>query len=53
MRMSGLRIYLQGNNLFTFSKFKLWDPNLTGSGGGTVFSYPTTRVLSFGISASF
>jgi hypothetical protein len=53
MRMSGLRIYLQGNNLFTFSKFKLWDPNLTGSGDGTVFSYPTTRVLSFGISASF
>ena len=53
MHMSGLRVYLQGQNLLTFSKFKLWDPNLTGSGGGTVFSYPTTRVLSFGISASF
>ena len=53
MHMSALRVYLQGQNLLTFSKFKLWDPNLTGSGGVTVYSYPTTRVFSFGISASF
>ena len=53
MRVSALRVYLQGQNLLTFSKFKLWDPNLTGSGGATVYSYPTTRVISFGISASF
>lgn len=54
MRMSGLRIYLQGQNLFTFSKFKLWDPNLNGAGSGqTAYSYPTTRVVSFGVSASF
>jgi len=53
MRMSALRVYLQGQNLLRFSKFDLWDPNLTGSGGATVFSYPTTRVISFGISASF
>ena len=53
MRMSALRVYLQGQNLLTFSKFNLWDPNLTGSGGVTVYSYPTTRVVSFGVSASF
>lgn len=53
MRMSALRVYFQGQNLLTFSDFKLWDPNLTGAGGGSVFSYPTTRVFSFGISASF
>ena len=53
MRMSSLRVYLQGQNLLRFSKFDLWDPNLTGSGGATVFSYPTTRVISFGISDSF
>ncbi len=53
MRMSAFRVYLQGQNVLTFSKFKLWDPNLTGSGGGSVYSYPTTRVFSFGISASF
>ena len=54
MRMSALRIYLQGQNLLTFSKFKLWDPNLNGAGSGqTAYSYPTTRVISFGVSASF
>lgn len=54
MRMSGLRMYLQGQNLLTFSKFKLWDPNLNGAGSGqTAYSYPTTRVISFGVSASF
>ncbi len=53
MRMSAFRLYVQGQNLLTFSKFKLWDPNLTGSGGATVYSYPTTRVVNFGISASF
>lgn len=53
MRMSALRLYVQGQNLLTFSDFKLWDPNLNGAGGGTVYSYPTTRVLSFGVSASF
>jgi len=53
MHMSAFRVYFQGQNVFTFSKFKLWDPNLTGSGGGNVYSYPTTRVFSFGISASF
>ena len=53
MHMSGFRVYLQGQNLLTFSKFKLWDPNLSGAGGGGVYAYPTTRVLSFGVSASF
>ena len=53
MRMSAFRVYLQGQNLLRFSKFDLWDPNLTGSGGATVYSYPTTRVISFGVSASF
>ncbi len=53
MRMSAFRVYLQGQNLLRFSKFDLWDPNLTGSGGVTVYSYPTTRVISFGVSASF
>lgn len=54
MRMSQFRLYLQGQNLLTFSKFKLWDPNLNGAGNGrTAYAYPTTRILSFGVSASF
>ena len=45
-----LRIYLSGFNLLTFSKFKLWDPELsatTTSGNG--LGYPPQRVVNVGI----
>lgn len=47
--MTSLRVYLSGNNLLTFSKFKLWDPekgNADGSG------YPPSRVIMIGFNAS-
>lgn len=45
-----VRIYLQGYNLLTFSKFKLWDPEL-GRGDGA--RYPTTRSVNMGCNFSF
>lgn len=39
------RIYIAGQNLLTFSKFKYWDPEL-GSGSG--LKYPTQRTVSIG-----
>ncbi|MDO5570224.1 MAG: TonB-dependent receptor [Bacteroidales bacterium] len=46
MKLSGLRFYLQGQNLFCISPFDLWDPDLqTGAS-----SYPTTKVVSIGVS---
>lgn len=44
------RVYLMGYNLLTFSKFKLWDPELE-TGNGT--TYPNVRTLSVGLSAQF
>lgn len=44
------RIYLSGNNLLTFSKFKLWDPE-RGNGDGS--GYPPSRVLILGFNANF
>lgn len=46
---SVLYLYLSGNNLLTFSKFKLWDPEL-GSNGA---KYPITRMATVGIRAQF
>jgi len=43
------RIYLSGTNLLTFSKFKLWDPEMAGNGLG----YPIQRVVNLGINFSF
>lgn len=45
-----LRLYLSGNNLLTFSKFKLWDPEL-GSGNGA--SYPPNRMFTAGLNINF
>lgn len=48
--ISNFRVYMSGNNLATFSKFKLWDPekgNADGSG------YPPSRIVSLGITANF
>lgn len=43
------RVYLRGSNLLTFSPFKYWDPEM---GGGNGLSYPTQRVVNFGIQFS-
>jgi len=47
--LSSLYLYLSGQNLLTFSKFKLWDPEL-GSNGA---KYPITRMVTVGIRAQF
>ncbi|WP_316827276.1 TonB-dependent receptor [Pedobacter miscanthi] len=45
-----MRIYAMGYNVFTISKFKLWDPEL-GTDNGT--RYPLTSNYSLGITANF
>ena len=48
--LSTVRFYLQGFNLLTFSKFKLWDPELDSSYGNV---YPTMRTYTFGVNLNF
>jgi TonB-linked SusC/RagA family outer membrane protein len=47
--LSNLRIYFVGTNLLTFSKFKLWDPEMGGEG----LKYPIQKVYNIGIQLSF
>lgn len=47
--VSNLRLYLSGTNLLTFSKFKLWDPEMAGDG----MKYPIQKVLNVGVQLSF
>jgi TonB-linked SusC/RagA family outer membrane protein len=47
--VSNLRVYLSGTNLLTFSKFKLWDPEMAGEG----LKYPIQRVFNIGVQLSF
>jgi TonB-linked SusC/RagA family outer membrane protein len=43
--LKGMRFYLSGSNLLTFSSFKHWDPEM-GEGNG--LKYPTQRVFNIG-----
>lgn len=47
--VSMLRFYASGTNLFVWSKFKMWDPEMAGNGLG----YPIQRVLNLGININF
>lgn len=47
--ISKLRIYLSGENLFTLTKFRTWDPETPV--GGSSF-YPNVTVCSFGVNLS-
>ena len=47
--LTSLRLYLSGTNLLTFSKFKLWDPEMAGNGLG----YPVQRTFNIGVQMNF
>jgi len=49
IKMGGVRIYLSGNNLLTFSGFKLWDPEMGNNGLG----YPLQRTFNVGFNVNF
>jgi TonB-linked SusC/RagA family outer membrane protein len=48
LRLSNCRVYFNGLNLATWSKFKMWDPELGGNG----FSYPIQKVFNFGLNVN-
>ena len=49
VKLDGLRLYLSGTNLLTFSKFKIWDVEMGGNGLG----YPIQKGVNFGINMNF
>ena len=46
IRVTGIRVYLRGTNLLTFSSFKLWDPELKSTTGA---ANPAMKSVSFGL----
>ncbi|MDR2472198.1 MAG: TonB-dependent receptor [Tannerella sp.] len=49
MKMKNLRVYMTMNNLFTISKFTLWDVEMAGNGLG----YPIQRTYNLGLELTF
>ena len=48
--ISNVRLYVSGNNLLTWSKFKLWDPELESNNGE---KYPQMRTAAVGLNVNF
>ena len=48
MKMTKCRIYFNGLNLYTWSPFKLWDPEIGGNG----FAYPIQKVFNVGLNVN-
>ncbi|MDE5555752.1 MAG: TonB-dependent receptor [Muribaculaceae bacterium] len=48
--ITNVRVYVSGNNLLTWSKFKLWDPELESSNGE---KYPQMRTGAVGLNVNF
>ncbi|MCL3781837.1 SusC/RagA family TonB-linked outer membrane protein [Prolixibacteraceae bacterium JC049] len=48
--LKSARIYVSGNNLHTWSSFKLWDPE---KGGGDGSGYPPNKIISVGFTTHF
>lgn len=48
-KISNLRLYVSGTNLFIISKFKMWDAEMGGNGLG----YPIQKVYNIGLQLSF
>ncbi len=49
VRTKNIRLYVVGTNLFTWSKFKLWDPELATPRGE---DYPPAKSITLGISVN-
>jgi TonB-linked SusC/RagA family outer membrane protein len=49
LSLSNLRLYASGINLYTFSKFKLWDPEMGGRG----LDYPIQKTANVGLQITF
>lgn len=52
MKLGNLRVYAQGQNLFTVSKFKGFDPELA-AGSLTGAQYPALRTVTVGLNIGF
>ncbi|MGN7786397.1 SusC/RagA family TonB-linked outer membrane protein [Niabella sp. 22666] len=49
IKTTNFRIFVNGSNLLTFSRFKLWDVEMAGNGLG----YPVQRVFNIGLNVNF
>ncbi|MDR0728651.1 MAG: TonB-dependent receptor [Prevotellaceae bacterium] len=50
LRVSSVRLYIQGENLYTWDDVKFWDPEITSRSGAR---YPISSTWTFGLDVTF
>jgi hypothetical protein len=50
--ISGLKVYLQAENLVTWSKWRGWDPE-SDYRNSDFFDYPTPQIFTLGVDVKF
>jgi len=50
LHLTAIRLYVQGENLYTWDKVKFWDPEVTGRSGSR---YPISSTYTFGLNVTF
>jgi len=53
IKLSKIQIYVSGQNLFTVTPFKLWDPEVTSTSSQLYFEYPNLRTFSVGLNITY
>ncbi len=58
LRVKGLRVYVTGQNLYTFTKYPGFDPETSSEGsglsrGGDYLGYPSARTIIAGLNVTF
>lgn len=58
IKMASLRVYVTGQNLYTFTKYPGYDPETSSQGtglsrGGDYLGYPSARTIMVGLNAGF
>lgn len=53
LRISSIKVYLSGENLWTIARLKILDPEQTGGRNGDGRTYPLSKVYSFGLNVNF
>ncbi len=53
LKMQGLRVFVSGDNLFTWTKFSGIDPEVDLSSGLSATRYPSSKKLLLGVNVSF
>ena len=51
-KVSNLRLFVSGENLFTVTKMKMYDPETAGVGGWDGSTYPLSKSVSLGLSVT-